>query len=398
MRHWPKRRGMSSGQTVIRTLLMVALLVGITGQQALAFDVEAKSALLMDARTGQVLFEKNADELLPPASLTKIMTLLVAMDAVKAGQVSLDDEVRTSRRASDTGGSQVWLAEGEVHTLRQMLKAIAIASANDASVAVAEFISGTEPAFAQTMTDRAREIGMSQSAFYNSDGLPPGPGERQTHSTARDMALAAHTLIRKHPEVLEWTSTVMETFRDEPSFILYNTNRLVSTYDGLDGLKTGHTSEAGWCLVATAKRGDVRLISVVMGTESQNAREERTRSLLDHGFNRFVPVVVAEGIVGEVRVPAGTPERIDVALAEPAKILSPRGEDAAVEGRIEPLGPVAAPLDAGTQVGEYVVSLNGDDVLRVPVVASRDVERANLFVRAWRAVRNFVSNLLPWNG
>ncbi len=381
-----------------RVLLILTLLFGLGSREALAFDVEASSAILMDARTGQVLFEKDADAALPPASLTKIVTLLVVMDAVKDGRVSLDDEVRTSQRASATGGSQVWLAEGETHSLRDMLKAIAIASANDASVAVAEFIAGTEAAFAGLMTERAQELGMTESVFYNSDGLPPGEGEEPTLSSARDMAIAARTLIQNHPEVLDWTSTVMETFRQEPLFILYNTNRLVSSYDGLDGLKTGHTNAAGWCLVATANRGDVRLISVVMGTESQNARDEQTRRLLDHGFGAFVPTVAGEGVVGEIRVPTGTPERIDVELAEPATLLAPRGVNADIQGRIETPENLEAPLAAGDDVGEYVVSLDGDEVLRVPLLASEEVERANLFVRAWRSIRDFVTGLFTSNG
>lgn len=362
-----------------------------------AFDIDARAAFLMDARTGQVLFEKNADTPLQPASLTKIMTMLVVMDAVKAGKVSLDDPVRTSRRAAQTGGSQVYLAEGEVHPLRQMLKAIAIASANDASVAVAEFLSGTEEAFVAEMNARARALGMTNSVFHNSDGLPPEPGEEPSYITARDIAVAARALVTEHPEVLEWTSTPMEKFRDQPLFILYNTNRLVGTYDGLDGLKTGHTNAAGWSLVATAQRGDVRLISVVLGTESQSAREERTRALLDHGFNRFVPVVAAEGVVGQMRIQDGTPERIDVVLAEPARVLVPRGANAEVTGRIERFAGVTAPLAAGEQVGEYVVSIDGVDVVRAPLLAGVDVERAGFFVRMWRAVRDFVLGLLPWS-
>ena len=215
---------------------------------AQGFDVESPAAFLMDVRTGQVLFEKNADLPLPPASLVKIMTLLVVMDAVEEGAVSLDDRVITSRRASGIGGSQVFLAEGEDHSLEEMLKAIAIASANDASFAVAEFLSGTEAEFAKRMNERAKRLGMVGSRFTSADGLPPARGQEGSITTAADIARASQTLILEHPRVLEWTSTAMEKFRDDPLFILYNTNHLVGKYSGLDGLKTGYTQAAGWCL------------------------------------------------------------------------------------------------------------------------------------------------------
>lgn len=382
-------RGWPSLGAVIVFFFLVALLAA----NAEAFDIDAKSALLIDADTGQVLFEKNADEVREPASLTKIMTMLVAMDAVKAGEVSLDDPVRTSRRASATGGSQVYLAEGEVHSLRQMLKAIAIASANDASVAVAEFISGTEAAFAQRMMERARQLGMEHSRFYNADGLPPEPGEGTSVTTAREITIAARALIQEHPEVLEWTSTVMEDFRQQPHFILYNTNRLLRSYEGMDGLKTGHTNAAGWNLVATAKRGPIRLISTVLGADSQAAREERTRALLDYGFNRHVPVTVAEGAIGEIKMTAGNPENVPVVLTTPARVLTLRGDEATVTGQLEPLPNVAVPVQKGTPIADYVVYIGDAEVLRVPALADTDVARANWAVRLWRSVRDFVVRL-----
>lgn len=374
-------------------LVVVATVVTTALGSVAAFDIDAKAALLMDANTGQVLFEKNADEPHPPASLAKIMTLLVVMDAVEAGKVKLTDEVRTSRHASQMGGSQVYLAEGEVHTLEEMLKAVAVASGNDASVAVAEFLAGTDAAFTQLMNKRAQELGMTQSVFRNPDGLPPSKGEDPSLITARDIAKAARTLILEHPKVLEWTSIAMEKFRDKPLFILYNTNGLVGTYDGLDGLKTGSTSAAGWNLVATAKRGDLRLISVVLGTESHNAREERTRSLLDHGFNRFVPVVVGEGKVGEIHVPSGTPEQVDVKVEEPVRVLKPRGEEVVIETEVREKPQIEAPLAKGEQVGTYVVRMGGKEVLSRPVTVANDVERAGFFVRMWRAARDFVLGL-----
>ncbi|MFO7318683.1 MAG: D-alanyl-D-alanine carboxypeptidase [Clostridia bacterium] len=376
-------------------LLSISLVFLSTSMgQAQAFDVDARAAILIDASTGQVLYEKNADQPYEPASLVKIMTLLLAMDAVKAGQVSLADPVRTSARAAAIGGSQVYLAEGETHTLEKMLKAIAIASANDASVAVAEYLSGTEAAFVQLMNEKAQSLGMSNSYFANAHGLPVDPGRRPSVASARDMALAARVLVNKHPEVLVWTSTVLETFRENPLFILYNTNGLVGKYDGLDGLKTGHTQAAGWCLVATAQRGNVRLISVVMGTASQAAREEQTRRLLDYGFNRFVPVLAGEGRVGTVKVRTAANEQVDVALAEPLWVHTPRGGSAVLRTEIVPVEGLAAPIAKGQHLGEMVVYLDDEPVVTAPVYAVDDVGRAGLLARAWRSVRDFFLSLL----
>lgn len=377
--------------------LLLPLLLAFSwtaGGQAQTFDVAARAAILIDAATGQVLFEKNADQPYEPASLVKIMTLLVAMDAVKAGQVSLSDPVRTSRRAAAVGGSQVYLAEGETHPLEMMLKAIAIASGNDASVAVAEFLAGTEEAFTDLMNARARSLGMTNSYFANADGLPPAPGERPSLASARDIAIASRALILEHPEVLAWTSTVMEKFRDNPLFILYNTNGLLGKYDGLDGLKTGHTEAAGWCLAATAVRGGVRLISVVMGTASREAREEETRRLLDYGFTRFVPVLAGEGEVGTVKVPSAAKERLEVALERPLWVHTPRGQNVPMRTEIVPVEGLEAPIAAGQRVGEFVVYLGDEPVVRAPVYAVTGSERANLMVRIWRSVRDFLLDLV----
>lgn len=358
------------------------------------FDLPARSAILIEAETGQILFEKNADEPLPPASLVKTMTLLVAMDAVKAGHVRLDDEVRASSLAARRGGSRVFLAEGEVHTLENLLKAVAIASGNDAAVAVAEYIGGSVPAFTNMMNARAQEIGMTNSRFFNADGLPPGPGEELSLASARDMAKAAQALILYHPEVLEWTSTKMENFRESPLFILYNTNRLVGRYEGLDGLKTGYTEAAGWCLIGTAVRGETRLISVVMGTASQDQREEQTRAILDHGFNRFAPLLVADGRVGEIRMATASPEVFDVTVHTPVTALHPVGMADRVSTELVPYGELDAPLRAGDPVGELIVRFEDEELFRVTVHSEVDVERANAAVRLWRSARDFARGII----
>lgn len=376
----------------IAALLLAAVSSGVCAQAF--FDVSAPSAILIVADTGQVLFEKDADRPFPPASLAKVMTLLVALEAVNAGEVSLDDPVRASARASSATGSVVYLSLGEVQPLRQLLKAVAIAGANDAAIAVAEYVAGSEAAFVERMNRRARELGMIGTVFANSHGLPPGPGEREAVTTARDMAVAARALISAHPEVLEWTKVRVEPFRQSPPFNLYNTNELVGRYEGLDGLRAGYLEASGWLLIATAQRGETRLISVVMGARDQAERQSATVTLLDYGFQRFVPVTLAAEGVGELQIRTGQPERVPVRLGEPLRLLVPRGETRDVTAEIVVREGLSLPVEAGAPVGEYVVSIGGREALRVPVYTEHEVRRAGFFVRLWRQVRDWAASLL----
>lgn len=384
---------------------LVALLVtlALAGGPAVAsaqgvFDVSVPSALLMAADTGQVLFEKNADDPIPPASLVKVMTLLVALDAVRTGEVSLDDPVRASERASRMTGSIVYLAPGEVQPLIQLLKAIAIAGANDASIAVAEHIAGSEGAFVERMNQRAQELGMTRTRFANSHGLPPAAGEGEAYTTARDIAKAARALITSYPQVLEWTKIRVEPFRERPAFNLYNTNELVGRYEGLDGLRTGYIEASGWLLLATAQRGETRLISVVMAARDQAERQSQTVSLLDYGFQRFVPVTLASGEVGELKIRSGDPEIIPVSVREPIRLLVPRGDRSGLTAAIEVSADLALPVMAGAPVGEYVVRYGEQEALRVPVYAAHEVQRAGIFTRAWRRIRQLVAGLFGRDG
>jgi len=365
----------------------VFLLAATAAAAQPAYDVSVPSALLIDAGTGQVLLEKEPRRPVPPASLAKVMTLLVALDEVKAGRVSLDDPVRASARASRMTGSRVYLREGEVHTLLELLKAVAIAGANDAAVAVAEHIAGTESAFVAMMNARAQELGMADSRFANAHGLPPAEGEGEAYTTAHDIAVAARALIASHPEVLEWTRIRVERFRDEPLFNLYNTNNLVGRYEGLDGLRTGYLEESGYLIVATAQRSGVRLLAVIMGARDEKERESQTISLLDYGFQRFIPVTIPTGRVGEARIPAGVPEWIPVEVRGPGRVLVPRGGPAEVEVEIEALPPVL-PIAAGDVVGEYVIRHGERELLRLPLYAGEEVKPASWLVRLWRRIRD----------
>ncbi|HEX6970677.1 MAG TPA: D-alanyl-D-alanine carboxypeptidase family protein [Limnochordia bacterium] len=402
-RMWPIARTLASRTAAAGWWGMVCawLLIGavLTGRSAAAtaisFDVEAEAALLLDAETGQILFAKNPDKQMPPASIAKVMTMLLVMEAVDAGRVSLEEPVPVSVHAYNMGGSQVYLEPGEEFTVEEMFEAVAVGSANDASTALAEHLAGTEGAFVDAMNRRAKELGMTNTYFANPHGLPSDPGEPESLTTARDIGIMARELILRHPRVLEYTSIKERVFREEPLFILRNTNDLIWTYPGVDGLKTGHTDQAGWCLVATAERGRIRLISVVLNTASREARDEQSTRLLDYGFNRFAVIDVAEAdeVVGEIRRRDAVPERFDVKVPEAAHVMVLRGREGTVSQIVEPLPDLTLPIEAGDRVGRLIVKSEDQELLTVDVVAAEDVHRANLFVRIWRAIRDFFANL-----
>lgn len=378
---------MSHSERTLGVLLIVVVSLSCGGVAwGQDFDVNVPAAYLIDAQTGQELFSKNANEAFHPASLVKVMTLLVALDAVGSGEVSLEDEVRTSTRAAAIGGSQVYLTQGEVRSLESLLRAVAIAGANDASIAVAEYVAGTEEAFVQRMNDRAQELGMVNSLFVNPHGLPPSTGTDDSWTSARDITRAARALVLTYPDVLEWTSVRVEQFREEPLFNLYNTNDLIGWYDGLDGLRTGYTSEAGYLLVATALRGDVRLISAVLAAQTQSERQEATRALLNYGFNRLQRLDVASEIVGQLEVRDGTPEKFNVRVEHPVRVLVPRASSAEVETQLVPSDVLSTPIQEGEEVGALIVRVNGEESMRVPIFAAEDVARAGAWERLWRSL------------
>lgn len=379
--------------------MVLTLLVGSApALAAIAFDVNAEAALLMVPETGQVLFSKNIDEKLPPASIAKIMTLLLAMEAVESGRVQLDDKVRVSARAQSMGGSQVWLEAGEVFTLEELLRAVAIPSANDAAVAVAEHVAGSVEAYVAAMNRRAQELGMKDTVFTNVTGLPADGDETPTMTTVRDIAKMACELL-KYPKVLEWTSTRHAIFRQtNPRTDLWNTNKLIGVYPGVDGLKTGYTQEAGFCLVATAKQEDLRLLSIVMRTESDAERTRQSERLLDMGFKGFAKQeIVKKGtVVGQIHVKDGVPEYANAVAAGDLSPLVPHGRADDVKTEFVPRGTAVAPIEKGTQVGVYQASLDGEVLAAVDAIVETDIERANWFVRLWRWLRDVVKSLLSF--
>lgn len=332
-----------------------------------------RSALLMDAKTGQVLFEQNADEALPPASVTKIMTLLLVMEAIDAGRLALGDTVTASAHAASMGGSQVYLKEGEAMTVEEMLKCVIIASANDCAVALAEHVAGNEAAFVRQMNVRAAELGMKNTNFENTNGLD----DTATHhvTSARDIAIMSRALIT-HPTILKYSGIWMDTVRDG-TFGLTNTNRLVRFYRGCTGLKTGSTARAGFCISATAERDGVSLIAVVMAAPTRDIRNQTVASLLDYGFANF-DTYEAEG--GELTHPVkGGVTDICKLTYQPFALSVKKGDVTRVTQKIELDEALAAPLSQGDAVGRVVYSLDGREIGTVPIVAAQSVEKIGFF-------------------
>jgi len=328
-----------------------------------------KSALLMDAATGTVLYEQNADEALPPASVTKIMTLLLVMEAMDEGRFTWQDTVTASAHAAAMGGSQVYLKEGETMTVEDMVKSVVISSANDCAVALAEFTAGSEEAFVTRMNERAAALGMVNTHFENTNGLD----DTATHhvTSARDIALMSRALIR-YDRILTFSSTWMDSIRDG-AFGLTNTNRLVRFYPGCNGLKTGSTSRAGFCVSATAIRGDLSLICVIMGAESRDVRNRTATKLFDMGFADYGAYAAEDGTVLLPTEGATVPDA-SVHYAAFGAVV-PKGSAGRVH--VETVMPekLTAPLTAGQAVGERIFYLDGKEIGRVPILVTENVEK-----------------------
>lgn len=350
----------------------------------------AKSAVLMDMDTGTVLYEKNSHEALPPASITKVMTMLLLMEAIQEGKTTLNDLVRVSDYAASMGGSQIYLEAGEQMSVRDLLKGIAIASGNDASVAIAEHIAGTEEEFVSLMNERAEELGMKDTRFTNSNGLP----EPEQQTSAHDIAIMSRELL-KYEEITEFTKIYQDYLRqdsDEP-FWLVNTNKLVRYYDGVDGLKTGYTSEAKFCLTATAKRGDFRVIAVVMGEPNSKTRNAEVSRMLDYAFNQYTNhVIVRSGeTLGHVQVDKGHPSSITVRAPQQISILAKKGsKPEEYESEIVWKKPLKAPIEVGDPIGEVRIKKGDELVSSYPLTAKEDVPKAGW----WKMTKRTLKKML----
>lgn len=335
------------------------------------FDVNAKSAVLMDAHTGTVLYAKNASDALPPASVTKVMTLLLIMEAIDAGNLSLQDKVSVSEYAASMGGSQVYLEPFEEMIVEDLLKSVVIASANDAAVALAEKVGGSEEAFVNRMNERAAELGMESTHFENVTGLDD---DVENHTlSALDIALVSRELITKHPAILQYSSIWMDTIRDG-AFGLSNTNRLIRFYSGATGLKTGSTSKAGFCISATACRDGMHLIAVIMGSETRDIRNAAATQLLDWGFANYTVYADEGGDAGEISVVGGMESTVPL-TREGFSVLLPKGKEKKVEVQTELGESVNAPVKEGDVIGKVKYVCDGEELGEANILAAQTVKK-----------------------
>jgi len=340
----------------------------------------SKSAILIEQSTGKVLFEKNSNEKLSPASMTKVMSMLLIMEAIDSGKLNLTDKVTISETAASMGGSQVFLEAGEEYMVEELLKGIAIASGNDAVVAMAEKVAGSVSSFVKMMNNKAKTLGLKNTNFINPHGLD----EENHYTTANDMAIMAKELL-KHPKILEYTS-IYEYYMPKPdgsTTWLVNTNRLVRFYDGVDGLKTGFTSVAGYCLTATAKKGDMRLISVVMGVETGDKRSSDTVKLLDYGFNTYKLKVMLtkDKELGKVRIENGKKEYGTVILLNDATELNKvTDEEKEYTFNIKLNKKIKAPIKNGDIIGIVeIIDNEGNIIMESDVTIKETIRQANLW-------------------
>lgn len=346
-------------------------------------DISAPSAILMHP-SGKVLYEKDSAQRMAPASVTKIMTLLLTMEAIDSGHIAYDDIVTASAHAASMTGSGIWLEEGEQFTVDEMIKCVAVASANDCSVALAEYIAGSEPAFVAMMNERALELGMYNTNFVNCCGL-----EAEGHyTTAADVAIMSCELI-KHEKIFDYTTIWMDTIRDG-EFGLTNTNKLIKTYDGMKGLKTGYTSQAKYCLSAVAEREGMELIAVVLGGETSESRNKDISAMLSYGFAVYSLVEISpDKPLMPVTVELGEKNSVAVKLLYEDPTVIEKKDIPLLEKNLEIAESVKAPVKKGDEIGTFSVNVDGKLFLKVPVVAAEDVEKLSV-LGIWKCMAELV--------
>lgn len=352
--------------------------------------LNAKSAILMEESTGNILYESNPDERLPIASVTKVMTMLLIMEAVDSGKISLDDMVTVSENAMSYGGSTMFLETGEQLTVNDMLKGIAVASANDGCVAMAEHLAGSESAFVDMMNEKAKELGMENTHFMNTNGLD----EEDHYSSARDVAIMSRELM-KHETIFNYTSIWMDTLRGG-KFQLANTNKLIRFYDGANGLKTGSTSKALCCLSAAAKRNDMQLIAVVLGAPTSAERFASAKSLLDYGFANYAvnTQITAGDEVQKIAVEKGVDKEVDVVAGDSCSTLVKKGQEDNITKEIKIDETITAPIEAGQKIGTMTISRDSEVIADIDLNASSAVEKKGigLIIKDFFATIFFGSN------
>ncbi len=368
--------------------MMQSIVVFAEGNTDLGLN--AKSAILMEESTGNILYESNPDERLPIASVTKVMTMLLIMEAVDSGKISLDDMVTVSENAMSYGGSTMFLETGEQLTVNDMLKGIAVASANDGCVAMAEHLAGSESAFVDMMNEKAKELGMENTHFMNTNGLD----EDDHYSSARDVAIMSRELM-KHETIFNYTSIWMDTLRGG-KFQLANTNKLIRFYDGANGLKTGSTSKALCCLSAAAKRNDMQLIAVVLGAPTSAERFASAKSLLDYGFANYAvnTQITAGDEVQKIAVEKGVDKEVGVVAGDSCSTLVKKGQEDNITKEIKIDETITAPIEAGQKIGTMTISRDGEVIADIDLNALSAVEKKGigLIIKDFFATIFFGSN------
>lgn len=365
---------------IVMTFVLTAFLfpsIGFAQEKKSELADVAKSAILIERDTGAVLYEKNSHEKLAPASMTKIMTMTLIMEALEKGQIKWDDKVRASEYAASMGGSQIFLEPGESMSVEEMLKGIAIGSANDASVAMAEHIAGSEEAFVEKMNKKVKELGLKETHFKNPTGLP----SKDHYSSAHDMSMMAKELL-KYDGITKFTGSYESYLREgsDKKFWLVNTNKLVRFYDGVDGLKTGFTNEAKYCLTATAKKDNMRVIAVVFGAPTPKERNNEVSKMLDYAFNQYStkPLFKKGDSLAKVKVSKGKENKVDAVTDEPISLLTQKGEKLdEIQQKITLSKDLKAPIKKGDKVGTLVVMNKGKKVVESTLVAKKNVNDAS---------------------
>ncbi|MGM0846031.1 MAG: D-alanyl-D-alanine carboxypeptidase family protein [Bacillota bacterium] len=382
---------------ILSAILMLVMIASTIAPYASAEEKKtelapgAKSAILIERDTGTILYDKNSHEKLPPASMTKIMTMILIMEALDKGQIKWEDTVRTSEYAASMGGSQIFLEPNEEMTVKEMMFGISIGSANDASVAMAEHIAGSEEGFVEKMNNKVKELGLKNTHFKNPTGLPAS----DHFSTAHDMSMLAKELL-KYEEITNFTGTYESYLREDTDkkFWLVNTNKLVRFYPGVDGLKTGFTNEAKYCLTATAKKDNMRIIAVVFGEPSPKDRNAEISKMFDYAFSQYQtqPLFEKGAIVGTTKVSKGKEKEVEAMTNEPISLLAKKGEKLdGVEKKVK-LDKLKAPVKKGDSIGKLIIEKDGKTLSETPLIAKQDVPLASFWQLYKRAFGMFTKS------
>ncbi len=373
---------------IVAFLLLVPIFcisVSAETQTQQTLNLDCTSAILMEASTGTILYEQNADASLPPASVTKIMTLLLVMEEIDSGNLTLTDTLQASEYAASMGGSQVFIEPNESMSVEDLLKSVVVASANDAAVVFAEHISGSVEGFVEKMNTRAKQLEMNNTNFENPTGLDDNTVNHVT--SARDIAIMSRELL-KHKTILNYTNIWMDTIRDG-QFGLTNTNRLIRFYKGANGLKTGSTSKAKFCISATAKRDNMQLISVIMGSPTRDIRNECAKKLLDYGFANYSIAEYEEGSAGNIKLQGGTKNEITTYYPGISLLVS-KGENKNIQKTVNLPDKTKAPISVGDKLGEIIYTLNGNEIGRVDITAGETVER----IKYWQTTKKLLKEFM----